>query len=152
MKRLSKNAWILRALWAFLVFTFVVANYWIDPETIRVLTKATDLDHGVKAAIFALAAAGLLFIPLIPKSAEEPNAAKVVDWFIRALGALTAFFTGWHWLLAETQSKPGPYIMAVLMVAVLLATVLIIQFGFIMLGYYWNSLVNWCSRLRNRRK
>ena len=68
MKLLS-STWLWRGILGLTVFIFVSANYLVEPDNLRALINIEDIDFdpGVRAAIFALAAATLLFIPLIPK-------------------------------------------------------------------------------------
>ena len=145
MKLLS-STWLWRGILGLIVSIFVSANYLVEPDNLGALVRIEDIDFdsGVRASIFALAAATLLFIPLIPKGAEEPDAALLVDWCIRSLGALTAFLAGWYWLLSETEGRPQPYLMAVLITAGVLVVVVIWQLAVVALIRYLSE------KIRNR--
>ena len=63
--------------------------------------------YGVKAALFAMVAASLLFISFIP------SRNKRVDILIRALGAIATLLAGLFWLLSATKGNLEPYLVPI---------------------------------------
>ena len=85
-------------------------------------------DAGDKAALGAILTAILLANALFlkRKDGEGPEAVELVDWLLGFETLSIAITVGWNWLLWETQSSPGPQLLAVL--SVVLQLVLLILF------------------------
>lgn len=65
-------------------------------------------DYGIRAAMCALAAAGTLFLALMP---DTPGANGIIAKFVvRLVGAILAFFTAWNWILQENGGDPFPFL------------------------------------------
>ena len=73
-------------------------------------------DAGDKAALGAILTAILLANALFlkRKDGEGPEAVELVDWLLGFETLSIAITVGWNWLLWETQSSPGPQLLAVL--------------------------------------
>ena len=73
-----------------------------------------DLTDKVMAPLFALLAATLLFIGLIPNRMDKLDDAQLVDLGLRVATAVTTFLAGWHWLQDATGQKAWRYLGLVL--------------------------------------
>ena len=73
MTTLLTSGWFWKGILCLVILTLVAANYMVDQRFVGNFMAITDLKYGpgVKAAIFALAAAALLFIALIPPSYDD---------------------------------------------------------------------------------
>ena len=90
-----------------------------------ILSGALGLEfrHGVNAALFALAAATLLFIAALPNRVQEGpfTPAQKLDGVLRVVISFATFLAGSFWLLHETGGKPAPYLLTVLVLGTITA-------------------------------
>ncbi len=114
-------------------------------------------DAGDKAALGAILTAILLANALFlkRKDGEDPETVELVDWLLGLETLSIAITVGWNWLLWETQSSPGPQLLAVLSVFVQLVTLILVValiiFLWIVVPASIRSLWRWL-RNRTRRK
>ena len=159
LKTLLKDPFSWKFLLTLIAGLMLGANQLVDPTIVNERWGDGQLEHGhgVKAAVYAVLAALLLFISLINLGvrAREPGAgsapvksegeeevegsgntsekAKFVNFLPLMFGALAAFGAGWHWLLDETKMNPGPYLYVVAAVGGLMLAALVVSalFGFL---------------------
>ena len=67
-------------------------------------------NDAVKAAIFAVLAALMLFLTQIPNSFSDFKGARLADVLFSGIGAVAAVATGWFWIQDETHQNPFAYL------------------------------------------
>ncbi len=65
-----------------------------------------ETSHGVKAAVFAMSAAGMLFVGLIP--VDRSFNGRLARFFTNGGAAILTAFGGWHWIQSETNGDWFP--------------------------------------------
>ena len=105
-----KAGWFWKGLMGLAVFSFAVGN------TIAGRADPYYTD-GIRASLYALSAAVLLFTSIIPENSEDDRVARVVESTVRLLSALIALGAGWYWFSAEAGANRGDYIVQVIVVA-----------------------------------
>lgn len=76
------------------------------------LSESTGLEYSpsVRAAVFAVCAALMLFLAHVPNSFGELRGGRLLDALFSAIGAVAAVATGWFWLEDETPQNPFSFI------------------------------------------
>ena len=74
-----------------------------DLEKVRVTS-------GVRAALYALVGAAVLFVSLI-RIRESDQLSNIVNFMNPVIGAWVAAYVGWYWLRDATEENPWPYAM-----------------------------------------
>ena len=87
-------------------------------------------EHGVKAAVLAIATATMVFVSMIGRGARTRQG---IDPWIQLVSGGLALLTGWYWLLAETGGNPWPFLSAVLPFAVVLTIIAVFNLCFAVL-------------------
>ena len=107
-----------------------------------VVTKGSEADYGVKAAISALGAAAMVFISLIP---SRPKPRPLFEHILRALSGCFAFMAGVFWLLSETSGRLGPYMIVVMSIGLAMSIGIFFTIAV-------SSMVNWESKYLELRR
>ena len=108
---LRRVAWFYKLLVSSLILMLA--------STLELGTNAVD-DSGIKAAFFALCAACILLVDLLPGTGNRYSVFATL--VTRVSGALLAFGAGWYWISSETGDAPlsfmSPYILMLALVAI----------------------------------
>ena len=91
-----------------------------------------DATFGLKAALLAVLAGGILFIEFLP-TRNSPK-GRLADFSNRFAGAVLALGVGWNWIASETDStawnQVGPYFYLIVYVALILSIAVFMEFAF----------------------
>ena len=121
-----EQRWVVLKVLLTVLVVLMMAGTLLEQKTeLPYLVGLPDLEfkHGVKAALFAMAAATLLFIATLPSQSREGplTLAQTTDGLLHVVIALATFLAGSFWLLEETNGKPAPYLLTVLVLAAVTA-------------------------------
>ena len=112
-----------------LVVVFLFAGFYLD-----IAGGVEESTHGIKAAVFAMSAAGTLFASLIP--VNQGRTGLIVTFYTNLGAAVLAFFAGWHWIQSETQGDSFSFLIVPLGLLVGAAISLFIGFLAALLNEY----------------
>ena len=77
--------------------------------------NVTDATPGLKAALLAILAGGILFIEFLPT--RKSTKGRLADFSNRAVGGVLAIGVGWNWIVSETDGTAwiqiGPYLLVI---------------------------------------
>ena len=113
---------VLAAVVVIMIFQVRYAQVGGVPEILGF--RYSDLTDKVMAPLFALLAATLLFVGLIPNRMDKLDDAQWVDLILRVAIAITTFLAGWHWLQDATDQKAWHYLRLVLAMGCITAVAL----------------------------
>lgn len=121
-----------------LIMAGIVMEHFVGPSFVVGGLPSLKGLHGVTAALFALAAAALLFVDVLPDQLPQgPFTAKqVLDGFLRFGAAIAAFLAGSFWLWDATKSAGGQP-EAYLLTAGFLGCVMALSFSPYVFGLGW---------------
>ncbi len=114
----------LASLVLFLTLWIILADFSkpVDPEwNLLQGTRfsPSSKEDGAKAALLAMCGAATLFISFMPQ--EKGPSGRILDTYVRAVGAIAVGGTGWYWLSSETDGQPGLYLLALVPILVIYA-------------------------------
>ena len=153
MRRLALGAEFLRRVQSWvkvfltlLLLVLVFGTWYASTEDVRPYSQDPNIsfDYGVKAALFAIAAATSLLIEQFFRGDDRQTALTRGWWndvVVRILGVVSAFAAGGYWLAAETNGKPWPYLIPVFVLG-----------GVVSAGMVVNLLLSAAARKDERRK
>ena len=134
-----KMWWACKATATIVLLMVAGANGLMQVDSVADFMGSPGLEYtdGIRASVFALVAASLLFITLLPKN--EPSGDDAIDSLCQPLSIVAAFLAGLFWLLDETDGNFGPYVTVLFIVAATLTGILAFFVVVGLVGEWWKQ-------------